>query len=132
MLLDVGTTRKPAKISLTPLIDVVFILLLFFMLTSSFMQWRQMDLPIPTASAKPAQENEVIRVRLLSNGGDVRIQDKAFNILATGVPAELLGDGETLIAIEAEEGVSTQALVELVDQLRLAGADKVSLAGVLQ
>ncbi|TCK02676.1 ExbD/TolR family protein [Marinobacterium mangrovicola] len=132
MLLDVGTNRKPAKISLTPLIDVVFILLLFFMLTSSFMQWRQMDLPIPTASDKPAEESEVITVRLLSNGGDVRIEDNTFNILANGVPAELMGDAEPLIAIEAEEGVSTQALVQLVDKLRLAGAEKVSLAGVLQ
>ncbi|SEF62381.1 ExbD/TolR family protein [Marinobacterium lutimaris] len=132
MLLDVGTTRKPAKISLTPLIDVVFILLLFFMLTSSFMQWRQMDLPIPTASETPAQESEVVTLRLLNNGGDVSIDDNRFNILAAGVPADLLGDNGSLIAIEAEEGVSTQALVKLVDQLRLAGAEKVSLAGVLQ
>ncbi|WP_432695923.1 ExbD/TolR family protein [Marinobacterium sp. YM272] len=131
MLLDLGTARKPAKISLTPLIDVVFILLLFFMLTSNFMQWRQLDLPIPTASDTPAAASEVIRVRLLGNSGDVRIADTTFNI-AAGVPQALIGDSETLIAIEAEEGVSTQSLVSLVDALRQAGAEKVSLAGVLQ
>ncbi len=132
MLLDVGATRKPAKISLTPLIDVVFILLLFFMLTSNFMQWRQMDLPIPTASEQPAEKPEVVTVRLLSNAGDVQIDDNRFNILTAGIPESLLGNGGRLFAVEAEDGVSTQALVELVDQLRMAGAEKVSLAGVLQ
>ncbi|THK40217.1 hypothetical protein E8Q33_15080, partial [Methylophaga sp. SB9B] len=50
MLLEHPLAAKRRLISLTPLIDVVFILLLFFMLSSGFTQWRQMDITAASES----------------------------------------------------------------------------------
>ena len=65
--------RRRPLISLTPLIDVVFILLVFFMLASSFLDWRSIDLNAPAqAAAGPAIEGallvEIHPDRLLLSG----------------------------------------------------------------
>ena len=50
MTLAAAAQKKRPLISLTPLIDVVFILLVFFMLASSFLDWRSIDLSTPAAA----------------------------------------------------------------------------------
>lgn len=133
MQLDVAAARKPARISLTPLIDVVFILLLFFMLSSSFMQWRQLDLPIP--SAVQGESKEVIVVHLLDNEGSIAIGDDRLSLGQPGRLSarlsELVSAQPGIYGIDVAEGVNTQSLVRLVDALKLAGAHNVSLGGVL-
>lgn len=63
-------SKPRRRISLTPLIDVVFILLMFFMLTSSFVQWREIDLPQASVSQQSqiANDSEPVFLRLYSNG----------------------------------------------------------------
>ncbi|GGB96723.1 hypothetical protein GCM10011352_23560 [Marinobacterium zhoushanense] len=129
MLLDLDTVRTPARISLTPLIDVVFILLLFFMLSSSFSQWRQLDLPIPTAAKADARE--VILVRLLDNDGTISIDGEQLSLMAGERLSEVIAARQGVFGIDVAEGVHTQSLVRLVDALKLAGAETVSLGGVL-
>ncbi|MBV1789624.1 biopolymer transporter ExbD [Marinobacterium sp. D7] len=128
MLLDLGPVRKPARISLTPLIDVVFILLLFFMLSSSFSQWRQLDLPIPSAAKTDAREVNV--VRLLDNDGSISIDDEQLNIRSARL-GQVVAARQGAFGIDVAEGVNTQSLVRLVDALKQAGAESVSLGGVL-
>ncbi|KEA63706.1 Biopolymer transport protein ExbD/TolR [Marinobacterium lacunae] len=129
MLLDTGAARKPARISLTPLIDVVFILLLFFMLSSSFTQWRQLDLPIPTAATSQAKEVSV--VRLLDNEGSISIEGEHLVLTQQARLAAVVAAHPGVFGIDVAEGVNTQSLVRLVDALKLAGAENVSLGGVL-
>jgi len=131
MLLDLGPVRKPTRISLTPLIDVVFILLLFFMLSSSFMQWRQLDLPIPSAAERESEAQEVTLVRLLDNRGRISIDGEQLDLAQTERLAALVRAHPGVFGIDVAEGVHTQSLVRLVDALKLAGADNVSLGGVL-
>lgn len=129
MLLEVVPARKSARISLTPLIDVVFILLLFFMLSSSFMQWRQLDLPIPSTAKSYAQEVTV--VRLLDNDGVISVAGESLRLSQHERLAELVEMNPGVFGIDVAEGVNTQSLVQLVDALKLAGAENVSLGGVL-
>ena len=53
MLLRLDPPCPRSRISLTALIDVVFILLLFFMLTTQFTRWRSLDVPMAQETAEP-------------------------------------------------------------------------------
>lgn len=130
MPLDLASGTRRARISITPLIDVVFILLLFFMLSSSFMQWRQLDLPLPSAGA--AADAPVISVRVLDNAGAIAVNEEQSRVGDNGwLKARVLAHPDAVFAIEVAEGVQMQAMIRLVDALKSAGAARVSLAGVL-
>ena len=65
---SIWAPRRRRAISLTALIDVVFILLLFFMLTSTFTHWKAIELEAPQASVQLNSPSEVELLRLGSNG----------------------------------------------------------------
>lgn len=131
MQLDLSLPTRRRRISLTPLIDVVFILLLFFMLSSNFMQWRRIDLPIPTQGE--ATDQELLVVQLLNNRGELIVGDQQLSMTDLETLSGLISaNPEKVVALDVAEGVDTQRLIMLVDNLRQAGASRVSLAGVLR
>lgn len=122
--------RRQRAISLTPLIDVVFILLLFFMLSSSFVQWRQIDLSAAQASESNAQP--INRLRLLSANGDFEYAGQQYQMNDVTALRALVGEAEQAVfVIEVLSGVKTQTMITLLDNLKQAGAVHVSLAGIL-
>jgi biopolymer transport protein ExbD len=130
VLLNLSTAPRRRAVSLTPLIDVVFILLLFFMLSSSFIQHRQINLPMATASQSDPQL--ITRVQLLDNLGRILVDGVSIDSENMQELTHLIQRSEgAAFALSAEPQVSTQALIRLLDQLHNAGADKVSLSGVL-
>lgn len=123
----VAGKRKP--ISLTPLIDVVFILLLFFMLSSNFVRWGAIDASFAKGEAN--KENVIRHVYLEDGAGQMTMDGLSmhWSALTRGffVSAE---QGATYV-VGAAASVPAQSLVTLVDKLKAAGAHKVSLAGML-
>ncbi|MDP7242489.1 MAG: biopolymer transporter ExbD, partial [Rhodospirillales bacterium] len=67
-----GQQRPTGRlISLTPLIDVVFILLVFFMLASSFLDWRSIDLTVSSGVGEATSDKRAILISLRSDGSIV-------------------------------------------------------------
>lgn len=132
MPLNLSQPKRKNAISLTPLIDVVFILLLFFMLTSSFVPWRIVDTPlsVPSVDQKPVEEEkENIILTLKLNDGQVWVKDHAVNLADQAYFQTLIADyNEGTFVIKAEEGVTLQTLMNLADRLKLNGAENVSIA----
>jgi biopolymer transport protein ExbD len=117
-------------IRLTPLIDVVFILLVFFMLASSFMDWRGFRLELPAADAAPDPELDPIVVRVLADGG-YRLGglDLAADRLAERV-REVRGEaGDRPVIIQAASAAPVQATIRALDRLHAGGIRGASLAG---
>nr|WP_256557863.1 biopolymer transporter ExbD [Marinobacterium sedimentorum] len=112
---------------MTPLIDVVFILLLFFMLSSTFTQWRQLDLVVPgTGTATPPVQHQV---RLLSDDGRFLLDGMELNLQDSGaLTRQLSQQSDDLFVVSADSGIATQALIGLLDALNAAGARQLSLA----
>lgn len=115
-------------ISLTPLIDVVFILLVFFMLASSFVEWRAIDLgeagsPVSVSSDDAAM---VVRVQadgaVLIKGERVAPEDLAARLQALATTAP-----EQRLAVEPIPGVSLQRVVDVLEAAAGAGLSAVSL-----
>lgn len=132
MPLKLDQPRKKQLISLTPLIDVVFILLLFFMLTSSFVAWRTLDTPLSTPSteltSEPEQQDPVM-FELRANDGLVWFDKQSIAVENSERIRSIVQDNHgRLFVLQAEDGVSLQSLMTLADQLKLQGAEKLSIA----
>lgn len=127
MQLDATPVRRAKGISMTPLIDVVFILLLFFMLSSTFITWRELDVASPADSAEPPKELQIIR--LSSNQGHFELHGRVYAPASDGDLTELIAAApDSVFAIQADATLHTQAVITLLDRLKNAGATHVSLA----
>lgn len=115
---------------LTPLIDMVFILLIFFILAASFAV-RGMDLNLPKAQSSQPLSGRVVELRLFSDGA----------IACDGVPVDRADLGIKLhdimrtfkerpgqFVLRAAPDAPVEALVFLVDSVRLQGGEKLLLA----
>lgn len=130
MLLKADKPVHRRAISLTPLIDVVFILLLFFMLSSTFIQWRQIDVSAPTEASSDTKTQRILT--LASDQGKFTFEGTQYdsqNLAA--LTALVLQDVEAVYVIKVEPGLRTQSMIDLLDALKQAGATNVSLAGVI-
>jgi biopolymer transport protein ExbD len=108
-------SRKGRKISLTALIDVVFILLMFFMLTSTFSQWKA--LPLPAAKASAATSDELPALILVYSNGDIRVLKDSLSPVLESFEEVLTTVGDKAIVISAEENANVKSVLSLVDQL---------------
>ena len=112
---------------MVPLIDVVFILLLFFMLSTSLIRAREIPVDFPTPDAEASTE-QVRIIRLEDEDGSLTYDGLRYHSSDVealhGLVAE---DPRAPYAIDTAPGVSTQALVSLLDRLKLAGAENLSL-----
>lgn len=126
--LNIGYERRRKSISLTPLIDVVFILLLFFMLASSFQQYRSIQLDLPQASAAlPERDPKTIEILILTDG---RLSVNG-NITSTNAVASMLTRAakgqESEVIIDAQPDVTLQAITDVLGDAKEAGINKLSL-----
>ena len=124
MHIDSGAPPRRRLISLTPLIDVVFILLVFFMLASSFMEWRLVDLQLGGDGGGEV-DSSAARVHLTGEG--LRYQGRTWETVA--LMRQLEGEGAERIRLELGAGVPLQRAVDLVTRLRTLPGASVSLAG---
>lgn len=129
--LNQSLKKKRQAISLTPLIDVVFILLLFFMLSSSFVPWRQINVSMPTGTS--VSTKEVVRIDILDNQGRFSIESQEYQMLDKAELKKLVNQfPDTVFLIMAGADIETGVLVALLDQLTLAGAKEVSIGAALK
>ena len=118
--------RRP-RISLTPLIDVVFILLVFFMLASSFMDWRAIDLNPPAATGAGGGMEGAVLVELRADGLRLGGTSVARSELAEQVAERLDGRPDAPVLVRPGDGVTVQDTVSLLDILAPVAADRLSV-----
>ncbi|WP_417580664.1 ExbD/TolR family protein [Nitrincola sp.] len=125
--LQSGKRRKP--LSLTPLIDVVFILLLFFMLTSSFIKWHNMELAVSAPSQSSSRSNDTPPLLIkLTAEGELSALQQTFTADEDASLKQLLADhtDAAVILFTADEA-DVQQIVSTLDRLKRLGAEGVSL-----
>ena len=120
--------RKRALIGLTPLIDVVFILLIFFMLATSFLDWRAIDLSAPVrVAAGPSAEGEALLIEILPDGLRLASEPVSLDALAGRVGERLAATPDQRVLIQPSVGVPLQRTVAVLDRVTAAGAADVTL-----
>lgn len=121
--------EKSTDLDISPLIDMVFILLIFFMVSTTFVKDAEIELKRPSASSASTASTKSLRVQIDRNGAIFfdgnpikpwMIQTKARDFFR--------GGGDKNVLVVADRGNSVERLVDVVDQLKLAGAETVSVA----
>ena len=123
--------EEEAEVDLTPMLDVVFIMLIFFIVTASFIKEVGLDLNRPDGGDAPqvVTENENILIQI-TNDGLIFIDRRSGDVRAVRANIERLRaerpNGQVIVA--PGEASQNGLLVEVMDQARLAGAEEISLA----
>ncbi len=125
--------EEESGIDLTPMLDVVFILLIFFLVTSTFVKETGID--VRRASAATAQPKERASILIaISAEGEVWIDRRRVDLRAVqGNVERLLAENpQSSVVIQADERSENGILVQVLDQARLAGALDVAIAATLR
>lgn len=121
--------HEPEDLNISPLIDMVFILLIFFAVSTTFVRDLQVELERPSAQSSAAASTKSVRV-YIDRAGTVFVDEKPVNPwMIQSVVRDLLAisSSQTVLVI-ADRLTPTELLVEVVDQARLAGASEVGVA----
>lgn len=115
-------------IDLSPLLDVVFILLIFFIVTTVFVRETGIEVDKPQATSTEHLKRDVILLAISEQG---EVVFDSTNIGVVGVRAtvsQLLREKQQAVVIQADKRVSAELLVKVIDQAKLAGATQVNIA----
>ena len=119
---------RPVDINLSPLIDCVFLLLIFFVVTTVFVEEAGMDVRKPSALSSRELERTSIQLAIDSEGR-IGYAGRIVDINAVrGVVARQLGDGLRPVILLADRDSRTGDLIAVMDECKLAGAEDVSVA----
>src|SRR5262245_22093492 len=129
MVLRSRTTKK-ARIEIIPMIDVVFFLLVFFMMASLAMTVYQ-GLPVSLPEAASGQRNaaEITSITLSRDGGSFLNQEPVtIATLGARVRALLARNRDLAVIINADREVAHARVVDVLDELRQTGVGKIAIA----
>lgn len=117
------------NVNLTPLIDMVFILLIFFLVTASFTKESGIDVDRPTAQTAVREEQGSIIIGVTKDG-EIWLDNQNIELRAVRAHVEHLHtqNPEGTVIILADKNAKTGLTVEVLDQVRLAGVTNVSIA----
>jgi len=121
--------EEEATVDISPLIDMVFILLIFFMVTTTFVKDMKLDLERPSASSASTASTKAIRV-FIDQYGEIYVDNQPVRVysLQSKLRDMLRTSTEKSVLVVTDENVAAKLVLEVVDQTRLAGATDVGVA----
>ncbi len=115
-------------IDIAPLIDCVFILLIFFIVTTTFVEETGVEVDKPKAASASRLEKNSILIALTEKG-DVIYGGRKIGISGVRpLVKRMLQKEEIPVIIQADTAVQSGLLVRIIDEAKLAGASKVNIA----
>ena len=121
--------QEDTEVNVTPMLDVVFIMLIFFIVTASFVKEAGIDVSRPSASTAERKERGNILVAITAND-QIWIDRRRVDARSIRPNIERLHaeNPQGSVVIQADKGAKTGLLVQVMDAARLAGVENVSLA----
>ena len=120
---------EETELDMTPMLDIVFIMLIFFIVTTSFVKESGVSVSSPQADTAVRQENANIFIAITAEG-EVWVDRRPVDPRSLrAIVARLHADNpEGSVIIQSDEDASTRMLVEVMDQVRLAGVEGIAIA----
>lgn len=121
--------EEQEEINMTPMLDVVFILLIFFIVTASFVKEAGIEVNRPEAATAVKKERANILVAI-SDKGDIWINKRRVDVRAVQANIERLKaeNPQGTVVIQADKKATTDILIKVMDSARAAGVFDVSIA----
>lgn len=121
--------EESEEINMTPMLDVVFILLIFFIVTASFVKESGIEVNRPEAATAVKKERANILVAI-SDKGEIWINKRRIDVRAVQANiARLKAENpQGTVVIQADKKATTDILIKVMDSARAAGVYDVSIA----
>jgi biopolymer transport protein ExbD len=122
--------EEEAAIDMTPMLDIVFIMLIFFIVTTSFVKEAGIEVNKPKASNQQSQKNANIFIAI-TDTGEIHLDKRIVDIELVGSTIEkLLAEQPTdVIIIQADKKAAHGDVVEVMDAIKEAGSNlRISIA----
>lgn len=121
--------EEDADIDITPMLDIVFIMLIFFIVTATFVKESGIDVTRPDAETAVKQNRVAILIAIRGNN-EVWINRRQVDLASVRANVEKLHaeNPQGGAVIQADREAETGVLVEIMDQVRLAGVGAISIA----
>lgn len=122
-------SKKEVEIAIVNLVDVIFILLIFFIMTTTFSKETGLDITKPAAGSATQLEKENIMVGI-SKEGTIHLDERQVDMamLQAILRREMAEDAEKSVVIISDRDADMGAVVDVMDECNLAGVHKVSVA----
>ncbi|MCH9741414.1 MAG: biopolymer transporter ExbD [Epsilonproteobacteria bacterium] len=122
-------TDNPTDVDVSPLIDMVFILLIFFMVTTTFVKDMKLDINRPSASSASKAESKIVRV-YIDNTGEVYIDNQPVKVWAiqSKVRDLLRTATDKNVLVITDDNIPVNKLIDVVDECRMSGAKDVAVS----
>lgn len=123
-------TEESPQVDLTPLIDVVFILLIFFILSANFQKESSIEVDRPSASSSTVKEASKTLTVSVDRDHQIWFKDSVVNLtqLQFQIKSVVSKKEKINTIINADKSVDTGALVQIIDAIRLSGISNVAIA----
>ena len=121
--------QEETEINITPMLDIVFIMLIFFIVTASFVKESGIEISRPGAATAVRKERGNILIAI-SNNGQIWMQKKQVELEQVRYLVEdaVAENPESSVVIIADEESDTGTLIDVMDQVRLGGVSNISVA----
>ncbi len=133
MKVNLGTPRR-ARIEILPLIDIVFLLLVFFIYAMlSMAVHRGLPVNLPTSSSAGIERALLLSITI-KDSGEILLDNNQIHLkdLARLLKLRAKGQDSPGVLLFADKRVSCQLLVKVLDQIRMAGLNRISLQTMME
>ncbi|QSX34926.1 biopolymer transporter ExbD [Shewanella avicenniae] len=120
---------EEAQVDMTPMLDIVFIMLIFFIVTTSFVKPSGLDYNKPKASQATSKPSANIFIGV-SKTGVIMMENRQVDIerVSANVERMLAEAPEAAVLIQADKEAQHGLVVKVMDQVKSAGVDKISVS----
>jgi biopolymer transport protein ExbD len=121
------------NVDLTPMIDMTFILLIFFMVSTTFVKDMKIDINRPGAQTQTVASTKAVRL-YIDKQGETYLEGEPIRtwVIQSRVRDLLKGMTQKSVLVVTDAQVPSQKLIDVVDAARLAGAEDVGVATVAE
>lgn len=132
-LRDLRIDSQP-QLMIIPMIDIIFFLLVFFMMSTLYMvEQRTIPVNLPQAAAAQSDMTRSINITVLPDGRVMFEQEEIpLNLLERRVSLELQKQPESVFVLRGDKKVEYGNVIEVLDQMKQAGARRVAVAAELK
>jgi len=117
------------NVDVSPLIDMVFILLIFFMVTTTFVKDMKLDINRPSAASASKADSKVVRV-YIDNTSQVYIDNQPVQLWAiqSKLRDMLRTSADKSVLVISDDTIPVETLIDVVDECRMSGAKDVAVS----
>ena len=122
-------SQQVDNIDVSPLIDMVFILLIFFMVTTTFVKDMKLDLNRPSAASASTASTKVIRV-YIDNSAEIFIDNQSVKVWAIQSKLRdlLRSSTDKSVLVITDTEIPVNNLIDVIDECRMSGAKDVAVS----